>query len=482
MQTRECDVLIRGGDVIDGTGAARRRADVAIAGDRVAAVGALQGVRALRTIEAGGRCVAPGFIDVHTHDDRLLLSDRSMAPKASQGVTTVVAGNCGVSLAPLVPAGPPVPPLNLLGDRAWFRFPTFAAYVDALERQPAATNAALLVGHMTLRQGVMDRFDRGATPAEIDTMRAQVREAVGAGAVGFSTGLHYKPSRHAPTAEVVQLAAAAAEAGGLYCTHIRDEGDRVAEALDEAFGIGAAAKLPVVVSHHKVTGRRNFGRSRDTLGQFDRARAARPVGLDAYPYTAGSTVLLPDDVEDRDGRIMVSWSVPHPEMAGKDLEDVARIWGVTPRAAVERLQPAGGIFFLMDEADVRRILSYPHTMIGSDGLPHDAHPHPRLWGAFARVLGHYAREVGLFPLEEAVRRMTGLPAAQFGLKDRGRLAPGAFADVVVFDPDTVLDTSTYENPIRAAAGIEAVLVNGTPVWEAGKATGRTPGRVLRRAA
>jgi len=476
------DLIIRGADVIDGTGAPRVRADVAVGDDRVVAVGDLAGRRASLEIDGAGRVVAPGFIDVHTHDDRLLLSDRAVMPKTSQGVTTVVVGNCGVSLAPLVTETRPTPPLDLLGDESWFRFPTFKSYVATLGRTPPATNATLLVGHMTLRAGAMDRFDRAATPAEIEAMRAHVREAMAAGAVGFSTGLAYKPSHAAPTAEVVALAGAAAEAGGLYCTHIRDEGDRVSEALEEAFAIGLRARLPVVLSHHKVAGRRNHGRSGATLDQVAAAQARQRVALDAYPYVAGSTVLLPEDADDRDGRIMVAWSIPHPEMAGRDLDDVAAAWGVAPRAAIERLMPAGGIFFLMDEADVRRILAYRETMIGSDGLPHDAHPHPRLWGAFARVLGHYARDVGLFPLEDAVRRMTSLPAANFGLKDRGVVRPGAFADLVLFDPATIVDTATFEQPIRPAAGIDLVMVNGQPVWRNGAATGATPGRVLRRAA
>lgn len=482
MALDACDILVRGAHVIDGTGAPRRRADVAIADGRVVALGELDALHADTVIEAEGRIVAPGFIDSHTHDDRLLLSDRSVAPKASQGVTTVVVGNCGVSLAPLVADKRPIPPLDLLGDERWFRFPTFKTYVDELGRNPPATNALLLVGHMTLRAGFMDRFDRAATATEVEAMRARVAEAMAAGAAGFSTGLAYKPSAAAPTEEVIALAEVAAQAGGLYCTHIRDEGDRVDEALDEAFEIGRRARLPVVLSHHKVAGRRNHGRSGETLARVAAAQARQPVALDAYPYIAGSTVLLPEDVEDRDGRIMVAWSIPHPEAAGRDLEAVAADWGMSPRAAVERMMPAGGIFFLMDEADVRRILAYPETMIGSDGLPHDAHPHPRLWGAFARVLGHYARDVGLFPLEEAVRRMTSLPAARFGLADRGVVRVGAHADLVVFDPATIIDAATWDDPIRPAAGIEEVMVNGVPVWRAGAATGATPGKVLRRAA
>ncbi|MSP82348.1 MAG: D-aminoacylase [Alphaproteobacteria bacterium] len=477
-----CDILILGGDVIDGSGAMRRRADVAITGDRIAAIGELSGYRGAREIDAKDRVVSPGFIDTHTHDDRLLVSDRSMAAKVSQGVTTVVAGNCGISLAPLSPSSRPVPPLDLLGGEEWFRYPTFGAYVAGLGRQPPATNAAVMVGHMTLRARHMDRFDRAASALEIDAMRADVREALGSGAIGFSTGLGYRPSIDAPTDEVVALAAAAAEGGGLYATHMRSEADDIDGAMEEAFAVGRRAGLPIIISHHKVAGRRNFGRSRATLDRIAAASTQQRVGLDAYPYVAGSTVLLPSDVVERDGRIMVAWSVPHPEVSGRDLDAIAREWGVSPRTAIERLQPAGGIFFIMDEADVRRILSYPDTMIGSDGLPHDSHPHPRLWGAFARVLGHYARDVGLFTLEEAVRRMTSLPAKTFGFADRGVLRRGAFADLVVFDPATVKDSATFDNPKVPAAGIDAVMVNGAVVWRDGANTGATPGQVLRRVA
>jgi N-acyl-D-amino-acid deacylase len=237
--------------------------------------------------------------------------------------------------------------------------------------------------------------------------------------------------------------------------------------------------VPVVISHHKCAGQANFGRMRETLPCIERARRAQPVGLDAYPYIAGSTTL--DSGRSLDAkRILVTWSEPHPEAQGRDLDEIAAEMGLTRDAAVAALLPAGGIFFMMDEEDVRKVLAYPHTMIGSDGLPHDAHPHPRLWGTFPRVLGHYAREVGLFSLEEAVRKMTSLTARQFGLKDRGVLREGAYADLVLFDPDTVRDRATFDDPKQPAAGIEAVWVNGRAVWEGGTHTGTRPGRALRR--
>ena len=235
----------------------------------------------------------------------------------------------------------------------------------------------------------------------------------------------------------------------------------------------------MVISHHKCAGTNNFGRSTETLGLIETAREHQQVGLDAYPYTAGSTVLLPELIDSCE-RVIVTWSTSRPEFAGRDLAEVAQELGCSAREAAERLQPGGGIYFMMDEADVRRILSYPHTMIGSDGLPHDQHPHPRLWGTFARVLGHYAREVGLFSLEDAVRRMTGLPAETFGLKGRGVLRAGAYADLVIFDPATIAARATYDTPIQPAAGIDLVMTNGVEVWGPNGASGARPGRALRR--
>ena len=474
-----CDLVIRHGVLIDGTGSPPRRADVAVSGDRIVAVGDLGAVVAEREVDAKGRAVAPGFIDAHTHDDRALLSDPGMAFKASQGVTTVVIGNCGSSLAPLAPGRPTPPPLNLFGGPEWWRFPTVESYVTELERAPAAINSAILVGHATLRTGAMDDLDRPATDAEISVMQRRLEEGMAAGAIGFSTGLFYPPNRAAPTDEVVALAEVAARAGGLYTTHMRDEHDGVLDSLDEAFEIGSRAKLPVVVSHHKCAGPRNFGRTRDTLRKIDGARRDQEVGLDVYPYTAGSSVLLPALIEDS-ARVLITWSEPFPEAAGRDLDAIAAEWSADRFAAADRLQPAGAVYFMMDEEDVRRVLAYPHSMIGSDGSPHDEKPHPRLWGTFPRVLGHYSREIGLFPLETAVHKMTGLPAARFGLSDRGVVRPGAAADLVVFDPASVIDRATYEDPVQPATGIALVIANGESVRDGARSTGARPGRVLRR--
>ena len=472
------DLVIRNARLIDGTGAPSMRGDLAVTGDRITAMGDLSRTRGAAEVDADGRAVSPGFIDSHTHDDRALLADPLMRCKISQGVTTVIAGNCGVSLAPLVTDRRPPPPLDLVAAEPGQFFADFRDYLGALDRDPPALNAICQVGHSSLRVGAMDSLDRPATAAEIRLMRGRLEKALEAGACGLSTGLFYRPANAAPTEEIVELARALAPAGAIHTTHMRDETDHVADSLEETFAIGKAAGVRVVISHHKCAGKQNFGRSRETLAMIGRARAEQPIGLDAYPYVAGSTVLDPERFMGA-SRVLITWSEAHPDAAGRDLADIAAEWGCDWAEAAARLRPAGAIYFMMDEADVRRILAYPHTMIGSDGLPHDTHPHPRLWGTFPRVLGHYVREVGLFSLEEAVRRMTGLTAGQFGLKDRGVLRPGAYADLVLFDPGRIADRSTFEQPMTPAAGIDLVMVNGRAVWRDGTATGERPGRAIR---
>jgi N-acyl-D-amino-acid deacylase len=483
MTARGTSYILRGGTVIDGTGALRRRADVAISGDRIAAVGEVAKASGAREIDVSGKIIAPGFIDVHTHDDRALFASPEMAAKASQGVTTVITGNCGISLAPLSLAdqrhGAPPPPLDLIGEASDYAYPRFADYLAALDKSPPAINAACLVGHSTLRAGTMPELDRAARADEIASMAVRLQEALDAGAIGMSSGLYYAPAFHAPPAEIEALAAHLRPAGALYTTHMRDEAEHVEESLDESFHVGRAAHVPVVISHHKTTGVANFGRTAETLPKIAAAMAGQEIGLDVYPYIASSTVLRTERIEDAT-RVLITWSKAAPDQAGRELTDIARDWGVGILEAAERLQPAGAIYWMMDEADVRRVLAFEHTMIGSDGLPHDIHPHPRLWGTFPRVLGHYCREIGLFGLETAVHKMTGLSAARFGLTGRGIVAAGAYADLTVFDPDTIIDRATFADPTLPAAGIEHVFVNGSPVWSGAKPTGNRPGRALRR--
>jgi N-acyl-D-amino-acid deacylase len=476
------DLLIRNASIVDGTGAPRYAGDIGIRGDRIARIGDLAASRGEVEIDLGGRIAAPGFIDAHTHDDRLMLSSPDMAPKVSQGITTVVAGNCGISLAPMPrPIPQPVtPPLNLLDEEGgWFSFPTFASYIAELRKKPAATNCALLVGHTTLRVATVDDLGQPASPAQIGEMRALVQEAMEAGAVGVSTGLFYEPSVAAPTEEVIETCRPLKEFDGVYCTHMRNEAEGVIDSLEETFRIGREVGVPVVISHLKVVGPANHGRSQEALSFIEKNMANQPICIDCYPYTAGSTILSADRAASS-SRVIVSWSKALPEYAGQDLDVIARKMGVSQDEAIKRLSPAGGIYFRLDEADVQTILKHDQVMIGSDGLPHDTSPHPRLWGSFPRVLGHYGRLLGLFPLEMAIYKMTGLTAKNFGLKDRGVLKEGAYADLTLFDADTIDSAATYEDPIAPARGIDTVIVNGAPVWRGGRSTGARPGRVLAR--
>ena len=474
------DQIITNAVLVDGTGARPFRGAVALSGERISDLGELDGWTADVVIDAEGRALAPGFIDAHTHDDAALLAGL-LEPKISQGVTTVVTGNCGVSLAPLrlgpeesLPA-----PLDSIAEPEWFRFDRFPDWLAALDKAGTSVNFVPLIGHGTLRVKVMDDITRPASEPEIVAMEALVDEAMAAGAFGISSGLFYPLAAAAPASEVTRLARRAARGGGLYTAHLRDEADNVVCALEEAITIAIEAELPLVISHHKVSGERNHGRSVETLALIERAANGHPIYLDAYPYTAGSTTLN-ERSWSASSRTIITWCSSRPEFAGRDLAEVASELGLSEVETIRALQPAGAIYFMMDEADVERILCCADTMIGSDGIPADHHPHPRLWGSFARVLGHYARGRGLFALEEAVRRMTGLTAARFGIRDRGVLKPGAYADLVLFDPEEIIDLATFADPCCPSAGIEWVMVNGVRVWEQGRPTGARPGRIAER--
>jgi N-acyl-D-amino-acid deacylase len=402
-----------------------------------------------------------------------------MACKISQGVTTVVTGNCGISLAPLSIDRYPPPPLDIIGREPQQFFATFDAYLSALDREPPALNAVCQVGHSTLRVGAMNQLDRAATGSEIDAMRRTLEQSLEQGAIGLSTGLYYPPAKDAPTDEIIALTKAVRAHGGIHTTHMRDEASHLIDSVNETISIGHAAGIPVVISHHKATGIPNHGMVETSLKLIEEVRKRQRLGLDAYPYVASSTMLDPSRIA-LASKVIVTWSKARPEFAGQTLDEIAKALGTSLGDAAAQLLPAGAIYFMMSEDDVRSVLSFPHTMIGSDGLPHDEHPHPRLWGTFPRVLGHYARDVKLFTLEEAVRRMTALSAAQFGLTDRGVLRAGAYADLVLFDPATIADSATFDQPKTPAKGIAEVFVNGRSVWKDGQATGSRPGRALRR--
>jgi N-acyl-D-amino-acid deacylase len=500
------DLLITGGTVIDGTGAARYRADVAITGDRVALVSrtAIPRSSAKRVIDAAGRIVAPGFIDLHAHLEPLpqLPGARSAA---TQGVTTALGGPDGGSPWPLAP------------------------YLAAREKQGIGINVAYLVGHNTVRRAVMGEANRAPTSDELARMRAMIAQAMGEGAFGLSTGLKYLPGTYSTIDEVVALAQAAADSGGIYTSHLREEGLGLLEGVGEAIEIGRRAHIPIVLTHHKAVGQQMWGKSVVTLGLLDSARRAGvDVMADVYPYTAthtGISVLIPswaladgdtafarrvadsalkdsitrgivfNILNDRGGgdlrRVQFSRVTWDRSLEGKTLADWAdrRTLAPTPEngaALVIEAELKGGanaIYHVLDEADVRRIMRHPQVMIASDGrlsTPGDGHPHPRAYGTFPRVLGHYVRDEQVLTLEQGVHKMTGMPAARLGLSDRGVLREGAFADVVVFDAATIADQATFTAPHQYAVGIDAVLVNGVPAVEGGRYLDARAGRVLRR--
>ena len=474
-----CDTLIRNASVLDGSGSSPQLLDVALSGDRIQEIGPSLKHAATRIVDAEGLALAPGFIDTHTHDDMAVLRTPAMEPKLSQGVTTVIVGNCGISASPVRLRNGVPDPMNLLGEAGDFRYPTFVSYVDAIRAAQPSINVAALVGHTALRNNHMDRLNRVAEESEIAAMRAQLDEALDGGALGLSTGLAYASANSASTDEVLALAQPLAAAGGLYVTHMRTEAEAILDALDETFTIGRAARVPVVVSHLKCAGIANWGRGAEVLHALDQARESQPAGCDCYPYAAGSSTL---DLRQVDPRvtITITWSTPHPEQAGKTLETIAGDWSLPQLDAARRLQPAGAIYHSISEEDMRRILAHPATMIGSDGLPNDPRPHPRLWGTFPRVLGKYCREEKLFSLPEAIHKMTALPAQRFGLAGRGMIREGCYADLVLFDPGKIIDTATFAEPIRPAEGIDAVWVNGVLSYTAQRATSERAGRFLAR--
>jgi N-acyl-D-aspartate/D-glutamate deacylase len=487
------ELLIRNVQLLDGTGAQARPADVAIDGGRISAVTGVGGAGAARReIDGAGACLAPGFIDTHAHDDGAFFRHPGMEFKLAQGVTTVVCGNCGFSAVPADPAmDASVASGGILAGLAGEFTDLDGYFAAALARRPAINNM-MLVGHNTVRTLVMGAARRAPTASELASMRAHVRTALEQGACGFSTGLIYRPGRYSATDEVIELAKEAQPFDALYTTHMRNEGDRLLEAVEESLEIGIQSGVHLHISHHKAAGERNWGKVKDSLARVDVALAAgQRVTLDVYPYTAGSGRMIEyfdlDNVNQDLARVIRIASCPaFREFEGRMLVDIAAERGIEVTEAVRLVltAPKGDrtlcIQFVIDEADVETNLAHADMMIGSDGIPDlRGMPHPRLFGTFPRILGRYVRERGLLSLPEAVRRMTSLAARTFGLAERGLVREGYWADLVLFDADRVTDEATWDEPKLPPSGIRMVVVNGSIALEDGVHTGAGAGRMLR---
>ena len=524
------DLIIRNGRIIDGTGNPWYRGDVAVQDGSITALGVVR-EDAPTVIDAQDMCVCPGFIDMHAHPDLTLFYKDVQDYKLRQGITTEVGGNCGFTAAPLSPGTADAlkrytafitPPTGV----NW-NWRTFAQYLDAVRDSKPPTNLAPLVGQGTVRIAVMGFEQRSPTPEEIQQMQALVQEAMEAGAFGISTGLVYVPGAYAETDEIIALTQVAARYGGIYATHMRNEGEHLLESIEEALNIGREAGLPVQISHHKATGQSNHGKVAQSLQLLTHTRQqGQDVTVDQYPYAAGSTTLqavLPpwaqeggvDEVVRRLTDAQTRETIKQEFLndsgeirMGGDLEEILitsvatkanqRVTGLTVKEIsdlrnrspvdtvldllVEENCAVGMVVFSMSEDDVRTVMASPHTMFGTDGLFQIGNPHPRVYGTYPRILGKYVREDGLLSLEDAVRKMTSFPAQRLGLVNKGVLRPGGDADIVVFDADTVTDRGTFRDPNHYPLGIEYVLVNGQISVSQGRFTGVTAGRVLTRGA
>jgi len=483
------DIVVRDALIADGSGGPLTEGDVAIGDGFILSAGSerVSAGPATAELDARGTLVcAPGFIDVHTHDDAALIRHPGLEFKIAQGCTSLVIGNCGFS-------GFPATGVDDIESVAGSDWPDLDGYRAAVSTGGFACNAIALAGHNTIRSIVIGRDQpRAATTAERSLMRDHVRRAMEQGACGLSTGLIYTPGKWAPVEEIVELAEAAAEASGLYVSHIRNEGDLLLESAAEAIEIGAESGCRVHISHHKAAGRQNWGKVADSLGAIDAANSSgADVTLDFYPYTASSGPMAeyvsPETVtQEWAEQNQFATCPPFPGYQGRRLSAVAADEGMALPDLVRRVLTAPGgrrtisIGFGMSEDDLVNNVRHPLMMIGSDGIPDlDGLPHPRLYGTFPRVFAEYVRGRGEISVSEAVRRMTSLAADRFGLAGRGRLAPGAHADAVVFDPAAIRDVATFADSKREPEGVHWVIVNGTIAVERGRHTGARAGRLLR---
>ncbi len=525
------DLLIKNGTVVDGTGKRRFVSDIGVKEGLIADIGSLKHRNAKRIIDVNGLIVSPGFIDCHTHSDLSVLHDPARLPKVSQGVTTEVVGNCGMSAAPINKKT-----LNLmkeyvkpvLGDYDSWSWNSVADYLKIVEKANPVVNVAALIGHGTIRTSVMGFENRPPTSVELNLMKELIREGMEAGAFGISTGLSYPPGTYASTDELVELSKVVVEYGGIYATHLRDQVDGLVDSVNEAITIAEQTNIPIIISHHKTVGKRNTGRVKETLSLLDNAdERGYNTSSDTYPYTKGSTslaaILPPWAVEggfkklfERLKKLEIREKIKRDFLTGlKGWENRSKALGweniiisfvqsdknfflekMSIQEASEELnkQPAdfvmdilieeegnvGVIFNNSTETDLQMVMAHRKTMIGSDGLDVGDNPHPRLYGTFPKVLSKYVRETNLLTLEEAIHKMTGLTVTQFGIEEVGFIKKRYRADFTIFNLDNIKDEASFENSRELSKGIQYVIVGGEVVYENRKMTGIRNGKVLRR--
>jgi len=525
------DVIIKNGTVIDGTGNPWFKADLGVKDERIVEIGRLNRAEAEIVLEAKDLVVCPGFIDMHSHSDLMWLANPRAEAKIMQGVTTELLGQDGISVAPV--SKPNIEVIKGLWSGVMGRaevewdWSTIGEYLSRFERQGVAVNVATYVPHGNVRIEVMGMEDRSPTDSELKLMKELVEESMKDGAVGLSTGLIYVPCIYAKTDELIELCKVVAKYSGIFGVHMRNEGDQLIESVQEVISIGEKSGTPVQINHFKAAGEKNWGKVAEAFKIIEEARAKGvDITCDQYPYTAGSTTLtaiLPPwvreggvnkiiqrlkDPEQRlrikkdiqtgvpgwdnqvayggwDGIIITSVaSRKNKGLEGKTISEIAQLQKKSQADAafdllIEENTDVGMVIFCMTEQDVRTVMKHHIQMVGTDGLLGDGKPHPRAYGTYPRILGKYVREEKVLTLEEAIRKMTSFPAQRLGLKDRGLIMEEMYADVVVFNPKTIVDVATYENPIQYPIGVEYVLVNGEIVVDKGKHTGAVPGKVLR---
>ncbi len=526
------DILIKNGIIIDGTGKPRYKNDIGIIGDTIVDIGLLDEREAVKTIDAQGLIIAPGFIDCHGHSDIVAWTSSNYDCKVQQGVTTEVIGSCGLSLAPCrdeyISTLDQYLQAIKCGEEFEWTWRSYRQFLDMLEKKEFPNNLIPLVGQGTIRVAVMGFATREPSDQELEDMRNLTREAMEAGAHGLSTGLVYPPGNYTETDEIISLCKVVGDFGGVYSTHIRNESHRVIEAVKEAIFIAEQSQASLLISHFKAMGKANWGKVNTTLGLVEEAnKKGQKVWVDQYPYTANSTLmnaLVPpkameggvtallerlkdpqkrkdiihtiENIDDGtwenfvldaggwDGTLICSLP-SHPELEGKNVSEIAKSLNKEPGDLVADLlieqKGSGAVVTLtMSDEDVKQVMSHPAQVVGSDGLPSLGKPHPRAYGAFPRVLGKYCREEKTLTLEEGVRKMTGATAEIFNLQDRGTLVKGKKADITIFNPETIIDKATYTEPRQNPVGISWVIINGKLTIENGQIINQNQGKVLRK--